>query len=412
MGTAMLAAVALASGTNGAGKALPRIGVRAGHFVEIRSGHAFEPRGVNYIKCRLLHKDGQTVPWHDTFNPQSYSADEAERAFSDLASHGLTVVRVFLDQEAGPGIADARHQGLSRPYLDNLADFLRRARSHRVRVILCCCWLPDTEEYRKLASGSIPNVESENVAYLLPSYVRAKAKYVAEVAAEIKIRDPGLLSTVFAYEMENESFYVANAAPFSLTKGSVVFEGKTYDLASEEEQQRLADDGVVAAANACVEAVRRVDPQAMVSVSAFTFHAVGRTGPGRLREDHTPDVRFPVRPLAVARSKASYVDVHFYPTEATSTDRDFASIELDALKAACARAGKPMLVGEVGAFKFAYKTLPEAVTAMRREIRRLLDAGFAGFLFWTYDNLEQADVLWHTKSGDGQMLDALCAIRR
>jgi len=387
-------------------RALPRITVRQGRFVEAGTGRAFAPRGFNYIRLRTFEKDGIKHLWHDTLNPASYSPDRTEAMFADLQKRGFNVVRIFLDPMPGAGFVEkAGAESLSPGYLRNLFDFLGRARAHAVYVIPCFCYLPDRAAYR---SGPPPeHVSGGNQQYLNPEHVRARARYMADVCAAVKAHDPGLLSTVLAYELENESHFIATEPPFSLTSILIRWQARTYDSSKPADLQRLADDGIAFAINASRDAVRKVDPEALVGASVFTFRAVGRTGPGKLREDKTPDVRFPARPLAIARSRSAYVDVHFYPVNESTLDEDYRSIEWPELRAACRKAGKPLIIGEIGAFKFAYKDLASASAAMRKSLARLLGDGFQGFLYWTYDNLEQSDTLWEATASHGEMMEAL-----
>jgi hypothetical protein len=141
----------------------------------------------------------------------------------------------------------------------------------------------------------------------------------------------------------------------------------------------------------------------------FTFRAVGRGGPGRLRRDKTKDARFPARPLALVGTKLSYLDIHFYPFNERTLDHDLKSIEFARLKAACEKRGLPLIMGEFGAFKSAYKTLPKAAAAMTRHLRRVYALGFTGYLYWTYDCDEQG-FLWNARSGNGEILKALAAM--
>ena len=395
--------VALAAAGPAAAAPLPRIAVRGGRFVERDSGREFRPRGVNYIRLRPT--------WHGTFSPARYDGARAEAMLADLAGRGLNAVRVFIDHQAGEGVvASADAVELSAKFMANFLDFLARARGHRIYVVPALIHLPPSKRYRDIAGKAPAGIGGVNALYLHQGHVDAKARYAADFAAAIKAHDPSLLTTVLAYELDNETHLGANAPPFSLTSGTLTpADGETYDLASEADLQRMADSCVNRWADACRRAVREVDPEAMVSTNVFTFRAVGRSGPGRLRHDTTKDARFPARPLALAASSLDYLDVHFYPFDARTLDRDLESIEWPALKDACAKAGKPLIMGEFGAFKSAWKTLPEAAAAMRAHLRRVLGLGFVGYIYWTYDTDEQP-FLWNAKSGQGEILDALTQV--
>jgi len=404
--TTLIAAGAL-GGAPGEPQPSARIAVRNGRFVESATGRPWHPRGFNLIRLRRTGPQAGAL-WHDTFNPATYDGPRASAAFAEMARAGFNTVRVFVDHSAGAGCAAPEGmEGLSTPYMDNVADLLRRARAHGIRVTFALCWTPDNARYRRMAEAPPRLVEGANAPWFNPGHVRARAQYLADFARAIKTRDPSLLVCVLSVETENEVHMIATAPPFSLTQGLFAFGGQHYDLGSEQDLQRLADDAAIAATNACVAAVRRVDRNLLVSANVFTFRAVGRSGPARLRTDKTPDPRFPIRALALARSRVDYVDLHFYPMDTTSLEGDLASVEMDALRVACEKTGKPLIVGETGAFRFAWKTPSEAVELMRRTIPRLLQAGFCGWLYWTYDTDEQNDQLWHARDAGAAVFHAL-----
>ena len=382
-----------------AAEPLERIVVRDGHFVEKTSGKRYRPRGVNYIRLR--------PKWHGTFAPGRYDGARAEAMLADLHKNGLNAVRVFIDPADGAGVVEsAEAEGLSEAYMGHVLDFLARARRHRVHVVASLLALPACKQYNAIAGRTRRGFGHGNEMYLDEKFTRAKARFVADFLAAVRRRDASLLSALLACELDNETRFHAHTAPFAAGGGSFRWRGKDYDRSSSADLQRLADDAVVRWADACVDAARRVDPDAMVSVNVFTFAAVGRKGPGRLREATTKDRRFPARPLALTRTKLSYIDVHFYPFDAGTLDRDLKSIEFERFRKACRKTGKPIIMGEFGSFKKSHPTLAAAAAAMATHLRRVQALGFEGFLYWTYDTDEQP-FLWNARSGQREILDVL-----
>lgn len=383
-------------------EAMPRIGVRHGRFFNRATGETFHPRGFNYI--RLDPERG----WHSTFGPGWYDAQRAGAMFRDLAANGYNVVRVFIDFMPKRGtVADRQAQTLSKAYMDNVLDFLKRARACGIYVIPTLVHFPDAPRYRALTGPPPKQAAGQNLKYLHPGAVRAKALYMADFARAIKAHDPALLTTVLAFELENETHFIADVPPFSLTQGMFqLYSGKQYRLDDPAGKQQLADDAVALWADQCRNAVRQVDPEALVTANVFTFRAVGRSGPARLDRDKTHDRRFPARPLALAASTVDYIDIHFYPMDETTLPRDLRSIEFEALKARLKATGQPLIMGEFGAFKHAYKTLGQAAGAMTGHWTNIQEKGFQGFIYWTYDCDEQVR-LWNGKSGSGQIFKAL-----
>jgi hypothetical protein len=394
-------AAAAAAPAADARPAPPRIAVADGALVARPSGRRFHPRGFNYIRLR--------PKWHGTFAPGRYDPARAEAMVQDLARGGFNAVRVFIDPAAGAGVVASRSsRGLSKAYLSGFLDFLRRARRHGVYVVASLLALPACERYNAIAGRERRHFGHGNEMYFDPSMVRAKAQYCADFVAAVRSAGAALPAGLLACELDNETHFFAHAEPFSSRAAAHPWGGRSYDLRDGNDLQALADEAVVRWADACVEAVRRVDPRVMVSVNVFTFRAVGRSGPGALRRDKSPDRRFPARPLALARSKIDYLDIHFYPFADDTLAADLRSIEFDRLAKACRQAGKPLIMGEFGAFKKAWPTLPAAAEAMTKHLRAVQARGFAGFLYWTYDTDEQP-FLWNARNGKGEIFDALRA---
>ncbi len=385
-------------------EAMPRIAVGNGRFVESGSQRSFYPVGFNYIRLR--------PKWHGTFAPGRYDGRRASEMLADLAENGFNTVRVFIDPATGEGIVrqfDA--EGLSAAYMANVLDFLARARREGIYTVFSLLGLPAARPYNELVGREKNRWWAGNKMYLDKRYHQAKARYISDFVRAIRDHDPALLSAVLACELDNETTLRADG-PFAQGQGRFRGpDGKTYDLSSNEQLQALADASVQMWADACVAAVRQVDPEMLVSVNVFTFRAVGRAGPGDLLDAETRDRRFPARPLALVETDLDYIDIHFYPFSAKTLPADLESIEFDALRPAAEKAGKPLIMGEFGAFKNNWKTVEQAEAAMRSHLRAVLDLGFSGFLYWTYDTDEQ-ERLWNARSDRGQIFEMLRGFTR
>ncbi len=388
---------------------ISRIVVRKGSFVSLKTGEVFTPKGVNF--CRLRDKKAGMIA-HSTFDPKVYDSSKVEKMFADVEAHGFNTVRVFLDpvSKTGSLFESKNATRLSPGYMSNVYDFLRRAGNHGVYVIVgFSMWGPGSTWLQR-GPATAPMVSSHNGLYFRPGAADTRAALLSEVVKAIKKHDPKLLPVVLAYEPQNELCYFTNAEPLSLKKGRFRYEGVTYDLSSDEQIQKLMDDVSVHWCNTSVKAVKAIDPKALVSMNVFTYKGVGRNGPNGLRTDTTKDKRVPARPLALAKSQLSYLDIHLYPHGPKDMKQDLKSIEFDAVRKACRKAGKPLLMGEFGAFKHSYPSVKLAADAMIKHVREAREAGFAGFLYWTYDTDEQPRI-WSAKAEDGRILKALSEIQ-
>lgn len=376
---------------------LPRICVRDGILVEKESGRPFHPIGFHYI--RILPSG-----IHYVFAPSLYDPARAERMLADLEAHRFNIVRVFIG-----GHELSTDAGLYPRFMANFRDFLARAGRHHVYILPVVDWIPGGKRYQGIVKSGRDDIGGMQMLFMDPAHVKAKILYLTDFISAIKQHDPRLLTNILAFELENEACMMVNEPPFSQMSGSFRYNRRSYDLASEADLQRLSDDAISRTADTLVDVIHGLDPDAMVSYSVFTFAAVGRTGPGKVRTDRSPDPRFPVRPLALVDTKLSYIDVHFYGPSPEALTRDLKSIEWDKLKPACAKAGKPLIVGEFGSIKSVIPNVSDAARLMPWYLGELRKTGFTGAIYWTYDCDEQPE-LWNAKSGGGVVFDALAGM--
>jgi hypothetical protein len=378
-----LLAIALCLGLSAAASwasPLPRIAARmarpAAEFYDRLTRERFVPLGSSYIK----YKDH-----HEVFDIGVYDAPAAESALAQMQRYGYNVVRVFLDpvRIASPG--DARE--LSAGYMANVLDFLARARSHSIYVILVAGSFPSNGYYDSFLPSPRPSdLEEPNVRFLSPAYFEAKAAYLSQLVAQIKQADPDLLTTVFSYEVENELYLTNSRKPFDQGAGTVQTAAGVCDLASATSRQACMDDNLVLWVNRMIVAIRSQDPEAMVAASVYPFRAVGKPGPNGLLPLGLPQAEssFPARPKdLLERTGLSYIDFHSSPLKGGyALPRDLDSSEFSAMD----KTRRPFLLGEVSAIKSVYDDdLTSAADAMRKHRANAFALGFAGCLFWAWE---------------------------
>src|SRR5580692_2624342 len=223
--------------------AVPRIGVRSGNpnaeFYEEGVGTRFSPGGFNYI---LLDEISNKPTFaHVTFDPGFYDATAAETALASIHQRGFNIVRVFIDE------GDAFHQqrgqfgiegpfnsdDLYRPVINNFVDFLKRAQDHRVYVMPVLSGVPQNRRFEAIVdAGGLPHIEANNRYYLTQGGIEAKALYLREFVRDVRsIGGEYLLPSIFAFEIQNETFLSDEWEPFSLHTGRVATaDGHTYDM--------------------------------------------------------------------------------------------------------------------------------------------------------------------------------------
>jgi hypothetical protein len=414
-------------------------GKRLGGFRDAADGAAFVPRGANYI--RLAQAPGGSA-YHSTFEPGQYDPARVEAALTAMQRDGFDVVRVFVDGGSIPDANAGHPHGLGRgvddhgtvygPYMDNVADFLRRADAHCIRTIVNLDGFPaNAHYYTEVADRPpSPDIDGPNLLVLDSMHVQAREAYVGDFVSGLRDRlGAERLSAVLAYQLENEGFVLGNAKPFGAGGPASVTaaNGRTYDMASfgaGGDRQRAVDGSFTYLANRLTTAIRRVDPGALVTLGTFTHAAVGKAGPDGVAQNCTGggcpaiDYRYPARPAVLARdTELSFLDVHLYPApqpggvnDPYSLDRDLATSEWQQV------AGKPAIVGEYGALKsFWGDDVVKAAFGMRDLQVDTCRMGFGGWVSWTFDTnepLAEQERFFSLADGGGAINGQLAPIAR
>lgn len=370
-----------------------------GRLISTRTGAVFSPVGFNYIRL-------DAKAWHQTFAPrayndgtntvQGYDGPAATAMFKKLAAAKFNTVRVFINQSvkdpASVVAGSAATVGLDPAYMDNVTDFLRRARAEDIFVIPALGFFPATDYYNALCKKPGPaNVTGGNLYYFDPQRIVAKKRYIKDFFDAILIRDPEAIRAVLALDLGNELCYPVDAKPFNLSTGSVTGpNGVTYDLATQK--SKMADEVAIFWINETDKYVKELIPGMLTDVNVFTCKAVSRSVNDFTVLNIDWKDRYPWRPRATVQSTADIVDLHIYPGATGDIDQDLISVEWGSLKPEADAAGKVLLVGEFGVnyAKFGKGAFDTAKLQAPAFARYFNQKGFAGWLMWTYDSFEQS----------------------
>lgn len=406
---ALTPATALAAAAEAA--PLPRLtsvtpeGEQYGHLGEVGTGKRFVPRGGNYVRLTTLDIP-EPYDHHSTFEPGRYTGAEADRELADLQANGYNSVRVFIDHgNSADADTHGKPHGIGRgmsddspvyaPYMDNVADFLERATAHGIRVMYSMDLFPQNAYYFGII-GDVDrpavNMDGRNLNYLHPKYVAAKQAYMRNFAIALKARvGAETLSTVLAYQSDNEAFVVGDKAPYDKKSGTVTpLNGVTYDMSDPTERQQSADASFVEYANRMVDSVHEVDPKALVTMGMFTYGAVHKPGPQGMPvtcvDDCSDqvDYRYPARPRSLStHSRLSFLDIHIYPADKPGINQPYTlARNLETIEWSQVRG--TVVVGEFGADKAHYKSDLNAAAAAMREMQvDTCQRGMSGWLYWT-----------------------------
>lgn len=376
---------------------LPKIAVAdrgsagAGRFVVEASGDTFIPRGTNYVRL----KDGH----HATFADIVYDNTNIAWAFFQLRRDGYNVVRAFIEhwgyRNESVGVPFDEN-GLNSDYMDNVADFVIRAANHNLYTILILDYFPQNSFYRSIKNQQateegylfVPFGLNYNAMHMNQGHINAKTTYVTNFVSALKSRiGEENLSNILAYAIENEMFFRADLFPFNQSQGEILTaSGKSFDMSNADNRQQAADISAVHYADVVRQAIRAIDPEALVSTGMFTFNTIGLDGPdGLLESSLQNEFRRPVRPSTLSSySELDFVGMHLYPTGGPSYSLadDFAGQEINDVIG-------PILLDEFGAYTFQFPNVFAASAAMREFQKASCEFNVAGWLYWTFDADQQ-----------------------
>ena len=375
-----------------------RFGVRPtatlAEFFDRSSGNPFTPRSNNYIRlATLIDPNGIAVFGHSTFSVDLYDSARAESALAQMQASGYNVVTVTLQGCCQNTLGDPAG-GLSPAYLANVVDFLSRAKADGIAVVIASSWLPAFGGYNEMLGACYPQFDDINLTNLSACGVSTVAKFYQDFVQGL-INAGAAIDAIFAYEIWDEYYYNATAAPLTSTSGTVTAaNGLTYDMGSTASHQQMMDDGLMYFGNQVRAAILALDPTALVTMSFFQPEG---PNPTRLGDPRIISV-YP----AVANSTLDYIDLHAYPVIANLTlhqyVQNFGFIGY--------QQQKPIVMGEMGAFTFAYASLSDAAAGLRDWQIQSCNYNFKGWALWTWDTDEQAE-LWNAMSQSGVIDQAL-----
>jgi hypothetical protein len=350
----------------------------SGEFYDTQTGVAFVPRGSVFVRRRLNETPtGQFVFSSSTFAVGAYSSSAAETALTAMSAESYDVVRIFLDVTCRSGCLSDTASGdnLSRAYLANVADFMRRAKAHGVYVLLATEALPYGSLYEAEANaGRGPNFAAENALYLTTAGADAYRHFWTVLIQDLNFLGAPL-DDVWGYEIAAEQFFRSDAAPLNHGSGLVTTgNGTTYDLSVAGQKQVMMDENLAWWAGRVRSAILSVDSTALVSIGFLWPQS-----PNPARGGDTRVVR--ARPT-IDSSSLDFFDVHLDPGVELTFQQYMENYEL------LAPAVKPVVIGEFGAFKYAYPTPQDAERILRSVESDSCAYGIDGWLHWSWDTTE------------------------
>lgn len=368
-------------------------------FYDRLSGEKFIPRGNNYVQVTAQQDySGNTYYNNSTFNTNFYKPQVVEAALSTMQGQGYNVVRVFIQGNCKEYCIGDPTAGLRDEYIANVVDFLVRAKSHGIYVIFTGDPGGPASPYyiRLLDSTWSEDFGGTNKIFLTGGGFLVTKEYWEDLVEELQDRNAPM-DAILAYELTNELFYEGNAPPLSYTSGSYkTYDGKTYDMASADERQRMMDENLLLWIDQVRSVIQERDPTALVTVGFFVPQEPIPTRIGDPRLINT-------RPV-IWESSLDFIDLHPYPGFDFNLAQYAENFGISGMQK------KPIIMGEFGAVRSSYASEAIAARGMQDWQVESCKYGFDGWLMWTYDMPDQ--VFYNTLSGNGEIDQVLAPITR
>jgi hypothetical protein len=363
-------------------------------FYNRNTGQTFVPRGSTFARRQV----NQGVFGPSTFIVGSYNHGAAENALVAMQAEGYNVVRIFLDVRCTVGCLTntLSFDHLSRLYLANVADFMQRAKAHGIFTLVSLEALPYGSKYEALwRTQCCTTFGAENLTYMTTEGVNAHRQFWQALHAALhSLSAP--FDYVWGYELVSEAFFREGSPPLSLASGLVTTaNGSTYDMSNAAQKQLMMDENLVYWANEVRGAILAVDPTALVSVGSLW-----PKGPNAARAFDSRVIR--AQPLYT--SSLDFVGLHLHPGVELTYDGYMQNYELTTPVA------KPVVLGDYGAFQFAYPTVADAERALMGVQADSCASGFDGWVFFSWDTTEFASgqaPMWNGMSSGGPIGQAL-----
>jgi cellulase (glycosyl hydrolase family 5) len=370
-----------------------RIGVRVvdgvGEFYDRLTGEKFIPRGYNYV--RLAPINGTTGRlWEATLSPGFYDPALAEEALQQMHADGYNVVRVYVDCCRTSNNVGSPSGGISSAYLDNVIDFLDKAKANDIFVLLVLHLTPADGGYNQYWEPYRPTFDGPNLRYLTGGGYEAKRLYDKAFIRALTKRDAPL-DVIFAYDLTDDVVYEASQPPLSLKSGVIsTANGKSYDMAKPEDKVQMMKENLVYWIDQQRAAILEVDSTALVTVSFPAFIATSR----------------PTYPEAVIwKSTVDFIDLHIYLGVGFTLEDYVNQFGIDGM------AEKPIIMGQFAAFRQGFPSAASAAQALQEWQGASCQYGFDGWLLWLRGS-EEHTALYNGLSDGGVINETLAPINR
>jgi F5/8 type C domain len=339
-------------------------------FYDTLTSGRFIPRGVNYfiLVPVLDHYEDRL------FGVEVYNHERTQTDFEALSAAGYNTVRIMLDGcTTGTGcIGLEGGKGLNPAYLDNIVDLMKVAKGCNLFLILALKAPPELGGYAQMANLEANQnfAQGPNAQYLTQSGIEAAQAFWSDLLKGLIDRQAPI-DIVLGWELRAEQYYSFDQAPFSLLSGKLTTaNGHTYNLSNPTQKQILALEGIRYYIDELRKTIIDLDPTGLITMGFFAPDEPNpwREGDGRLVDTAG----------LLSDSSLDFFDFHAYPGDGLTLAQLAQNFGL------IGHISKPILMGEVGAYTWAYPQLSDGAIAAQDWIAASCKWSFTGWLYQGY----------------------------
>lgn len=387
------------------------------YFAYAGTNDEFIPVGGNYMGLR--GGDHSTFDAATSFTEADYDPVKAEAMIRALSENYGNVIRVFLigRTATNPGISgdpayslddeNYYYEGLYKPYMENVAHFLRVAQKYGVYVMLTLgdADVPSNDYYISLQGGA---ALARNYMYFDARGVNARKTYAKNVMKYFTECAPDCVSGIFSIELQNEFAVHTDQWPFIMTSGMVqTANGKTYDMGDADSRELCYKEGVTYYINQVYSAIKSVDNKVLVNEGTFTRNIVGNNHVYGMQNVVSGDYRMPATFDIYLNTNIDFLDVHIYYANTSGNtvlnsfadDLTYMNFWTEEVQELMTR--KPIFMGEFGPNARVFPNVEDANNVWTETVRLAAESGFKGFAVWTLESHNQTEC-WNVLADDGK----------
>ncbi len=369
--------------------AIKKTGIASYDFYNKKTGDIFNPTGFSYIRLNTLAKNS-----HSTFNPGHYNPNTANVALKSISDLKFNLIRVVINAEE---LITSGAQ-VSEQYTSNVADFISKASSHNLQVMIVLTLFLDESHYPSNTNPS--HFQGANWLIMTDEALNYRKEFLKNFVSSLNKKVSK--EYIFSYDL-GEFALDKNLPPLNLPIGTSIKTtlgtfriSKNDDIITKHYSNFLTQ---------MANAIREVDPDVLVGVDAFHD-----SHPHIGSKTHNTSILF--KSINEGGPNIDYVGLQMYLPIADTQNFTFKQF-LDTF-GVIKNSVRPVILEEYGDTKTKTPNIDIAIKRLKDWTYYARDDhNLKGNILWTYDtneNSTEGNQYWLGTDGNLKIAKALSPI--